>query len=517
MPRLRQQFPQNYPSGSNINIEFENVIRYLNSAELGNKTIAELMKILFDSEGNFAGPIEFRRNSSSGIQYRVGAYTGVDDGWVNLATLEEIRGEPGIDVGVIGAPIFYGRVDTEAAVNQVLFPYAHVSTDDILVYVDGVLLVEGISDDYTHDPDGGVAGTVTLNTPLSGGEIVSIFKVRSTAITGYTRSDTLTTSSQAIFPFQLTDETRIMVFKNGILQREGGSYDYTTNIPANTVNFNASVPSGNLITILTVENTATTAVTGLMFEENFVHSDSGLIKFDKISVPDNAIAQGKVNGLAAQLGAKATIYLQGTTPVGAVAKDLWVDTSLTPNKLKFFDGVSWQLTSAETSLPAFTSANAGNHVKINGTGTGFEYGPVDLSSRVAVTAVGAANGVAPLDSDGRLPYENLPSLLSTDTYYSLVASPGNATFTIKRIFKQVIRIEALSLQTASGTCSLQLAVNGVGIGSTYTVSSTPNEFVLGSPIEVDSTANAESIDFIITAGASPTDLEVTMAISVLAE
>ena len=35
MARLRQQYPSNYSSSSNINTELENIIRYVNAAELG--------------------------------------------------------------------------------------------------------------------------------------------------------------------------------------------------------------------------------------------------------------------------------------------------------------------------------------------------------------------------------------------------------------------------------------------------------------------------------------------------
>ena len=51
MARLRQQHPQNYVNSGNIHTDFENLIRYINSAELGNKTIGELFGILFNEEG----------------------------------------------------------------------------------------------------------------------------------------------------------------------------------------------------------------------------------------------------------------------------------------------------------------------------------------------------------------------------------------------------------------------------------------------------------------------------------
>ena len=72
MARLRQQHPQNYVNSGNIHTDFENLIRYINSAELGNKTIGELFGILFNEEGVFRGPIQMRQDVNTGIQYRVG-------------------------------------------------------------------------------------------------------------------------------------------------------------------------------------------------------------------------------------------------------------------------------------------------------------------------------------------------------------------------------------------------------------------------------------------------------------
>ena len=48
MARLRQQHPQNYVSSGNIHTDFENIIRYINAAEFGDKTIGELLAVLFN-------------------------------------------------------------------------------------------------------------------------------------------------------------------------------------------------------------------------------------------------------------------------------------------------------------------------------------------------------------------------------------------------------------------------------------------------------------------------------------
>ena len=63
MARIRQQYPQNYGASGNINTEFESVIRYLNAAEFGNNTVGELFGKIFDENGNWDGPVEFKKRS----------------------------------------------------------------------------------------------------------------------------------------------------------------------------------------------------------------------------------------------------------------------------------------------------------------------------------------------------------------------------------------------------------------------------------------------------------------------
>ena len=80
-----------------------------------------------------------RKDPTAGIQYRVGEYTSEAEGWQTLATIAELRGEPGQTVGEIGAPIIFGRADFVATSAQTDFDYSFASTDELLVYVDGVL------------------------------------------------------------------------------------------------------------------------------------------------------------------------------------------------------------------------------------------------------------------------------------------------------------------------------------------------------------------------------------------
>lgn len=522
MARLRQQYPQNYGSSTNINTEFESVVRYLNAAELGENTVGELLAKIFDEGGNFDGPIQITFDSTDGLKYRIGEYTNTEDGWIVLASAASLRGPDGKAVGEIGAPIFFGRADTVAAGGQTVVDYAHDSGDELLVYVDGVLKRPGGSNDYTSSATGGStgAGAVTFNSGLTSGDVVSIFKVRTTSVTGYTRTDTFTSASQTNFPFTFDETTKLQVYKNGILQREGSTNDYTP-IPAqNIVGFNTAVPAGNLVTILTVENTATTAVTGLMFEETYTDSATGLINYAKLSVANNEIPQAKVNNLPTALAAKAKLTVSASAPSGPATGDLWHDSSQTPNQLKFYDGTSWIRTAPESSLPTFATSNAGQYVRVNGAGTALEYGNVDLTSVIPVNQKGVASGVATLDATGRLPSAQLPETLATDSIYQKFSGTLTAgNLVMKRVFKQVVRIDGISVKLASGTCDVQLTVNGTAVTSispaTFAASTTINEQTLGTTATVTASTNSQEIGINVSNVSTPVDLEVTMAVSIL--
>ena len=513
MARLRQQNPQNYVASGNINAEFENVIRYLNSAELGEKTLGELLKVLFTEDGVWQGPIEFRNDSSAGIQYRVGSYTDTTTGWTTLATLDSLRGASGSDLGTVGAPIIHTRQDTVATSAQTVINYAHESTDELLVYVNGLLKRSGGSNDYVSDA---TANTVTFNSGLTAGHVVTIYKIRATAITGFTRSDTVTTASQTVFPFVHDEDTVLQVYKNGILQREGGSNDYVTNAASDTVTMTSSVPSGNTVTIITVENTSANTITGLMTETNFTDTATGKIPTSKLQIADGDIAQAKVVGLVSHIASAAKLTTSGSTPSAPATGDLWLDTSQSPNVLKFYDGAQFLQTSPESGLPTFSTSNAGQVVQVNGTGTALQYAAVDLSSRIATTQRGAANGVASLDSSGRLPSAQLPTSISSGSFYKIVSgSVSNSAQVIQRIFKQRIQIDAIHVVCSSGTGTVQIQVNGVNVGQTVNVSSSDNSVTLSTPQEIDATSANKKIGFNITNAASLNDLEVTFAFSIL--
>jgi hypothetical protein len=512
MGRIRQQFPQNYTSSANVSLEFENLVRYLVAAERGGKTLGELVDVLFDDDGEFTGPIEMRRDLSGDIQYRVGSYLREDEGWTALVSGADLRGASGINAGEIGTPLMHSRHDAVPANGATIVSYAHGDTDELLVFIDGVLQREGAEYDYTTDPG---AGTITFTAAFNGTEAVTIYKIQSSLISGYRRTDIETTASQTVFAFIHDEQAQLNVYLNGILQREGGSYDYVTSPATDTVTFNNVIPAGNLITIFTVENTAAQVVTGLMTEIDFVDLPTGLIRLDKVKVDDGALPQAKVANLTTELGERAKLTVSATTPVSPGTGDLWLDTAQAPNQMKFWDGASWLRLTPDSSLPTFTTTDAKKTLRVNGTGTGLEFANPDLSSVIPTSQRGVANGVATLDAQARLPVGQLPEALGTDTLYRVEQTPSNSTYVTKRIFREKLRLDGISVMTTSGTCTVQVAVNGVGTGPTYSVSSTPLEQNIATPIEVDATAASATIGFIVTGNASAAKLEVAIAATVL--
>ena len=100
MARLKVLYPGNHTSSGNIGADVENIVRYINSSELGDQTLAELLKKLFDNDGILKAPVELRKDNIDGLEYRVGEYTEAEVGWKQLATVSSIRGASGSDVWI---------------------------------------------------------------------------------------------------------------------------------------------------------------------------------------------------------------------------------------------------------------------------------------------------------------------------------------------------------------------------------------------------------------------------------
>ena len=502
MARLKQQNPQNYKTSAEIHADFENIVRYINVAGLGNKTIGELLNIMFDEDGEFDGPIELRLDSTEGLQYRVGIYSQTEDGWLDLATIASIRGTAGKSVGVIEGPFFFNRQDLTASANQTVFSYTHDAiVTDFLVSVNGIL--QNDTGVYTSSASN---NNVTFSSGLSANDVVTILSIRDQSVTNYLRSDLIAVGAQSVFAFVHTNDEKLLVWLNGILQQEGGGNDYTTSYSANTITFVSATSNNDLITIMTVDNSATLNVAGLMLEDEY--TTAGLILYSKLSIANNDIVQAKVVGLVTALGEAAKMTISNNTPSGPASGDLWLDTSQTPNLLKFYDGTAFLLTSPASSLPTFQASNASEYVRVNGAGTALEYGDINFSTMVPKTYISAANGVASLDSSGLLPILELPEIFAVDTKAGqVVGSVSNGDIFVTKIWRQKDRYDGLSAVLSAGTCTIQIKVDGSVVGSSYAVSTSVADITFGTIIEIDGTTSARLIELVVTNASSAVDLD----------
>ena len=176
-------------------------------------------------------------------------------------------------------------------------------------------------------------------------------------------------------------------------------------------------------------------------------------------------------------------------------------------------------TSPDSSLPTFATTNASQYVRVNATGTALEYSTVDLSSVIATSQRGAANGVASLDASGLLPASQLPAVLASDCMYLKVAGGSNAVFTMKKKWKQKIQITGISVSTTNGSITVQPQVNGTVVtgSSTYTANTTGLDATLGTFIEIDCTTTSKTVGFTTTNNSSAQNLEVVMSYNIMSQ
>jgi hypothetical protein len=509
MARLRQQHAQNYVSSGNVHTEFESIVRYLNSAERGNKTFGELFAKLFDEEGDIALPVEFRLNTTTGIESRVGEGFDGEEGWSLVASIDKIRGASGSNVGTIEGALFFNRRDITATANQTVFTYPldEQQSSKALVFVNGLLEKEDdITLDFTNQ-------TVTVATAVSAGEVVSIYSIRSQSVTNYRRLDFAVTSTRSQIPFPHSSDEEVVVYKNGILQREGGSFDYNKDDALDVLTFTTDLVANDLVSVLTVENNSIKRVQGLMMEDEYTDSE-GFINFDKLAISDNAIAQVKIEGLNAIIASVCTIKISQTTPLNPDAGWLWIDISQAIPKLRFYDGTEWISTKEDIDLPSITIGDVNKYLAVNETADGYVYRELDFTTVVPKTYMGSANGVASLDSAGKLPVIQVPTLYSAHSVSNEIA--GNVTagdIFMSKLWRQKIRIDGVSAKLSSGTCQVQITIDGQAVGDTHSISSGGQDIVIDPIIEVDGVASSKRIGINVTNPSSATDLQVSIAVA----
>lgn len=523
MPRLRQLHHGNYPSSGYINEEIESLIRYINAAELGNYTLGELLRTIFNEDGEWRGPVEIRLDSVAGLQYRVGDYAVASDGWQSIAPLADLRGPAGQNIGNVEGPLFYNKrtIELTGTTSTVQYLPQESATETIAVYKNGLLLAEetdqATAAEYTYDA---ATGVITLAAAGTSGDKITAYMIRSQAVTNYRREDIEIMGATSVVAFVHTEDERLLVFRNGILQEIDGAGDLVSSPATNTLTFSSPLSIGEVVTVITVENESLKTVGGLMLEDEYTDGN-GKIDWTTIAVDDGEIAQAKVSGLVSTLAVKGNLTLGASTPSAPNSGDLWIDTNRTPNQLKFYDGTQWIATSPESALPSFTNANANQYVRVNGTGTGLEYGNVDLTSVVPKTYMGAANGVASLDADAKLPAGQLPEIFATRTlsFYSRhedgANTISNKTYFLGYVWKSRLRIDGIAHKLSSGTCTVQISVDGVTVGNQFNVDSTLSSENLPTTIEVDGTTNARRLELVVTNNSAGNLLEVGLAVASL--
>ena len=535
MAGIRQTAAFEYASSDKVQTEFENVIRYLQQAEVGGKTLGEVIDNLTDDDGNLNSNVQFQLDSSAGLQYRVGE-TGE---FTTIAALSELRGEAGQNVGDIGAPIFNGRQDyiigtTLRASDGVAYPsgttvleYQHTADDTIVVFRNGLLQVEGAANDYvTSAANNTVTFSDDLTTTDNSGaaEVVTVYKIRATAITSFQRVDAEVTTTQSIFPFVMEDSTEIQVYQNGLLLREGGANDYVRDNNADTVTLNTAATNGDLVSIITVENTANQVVAGLMLEQVFTNAQTGKILFDKLEIADGAIAEAKVANLTTSLAGKAglsDVTAGGTAlSAGPVNTFYLEDVSGSP-RLRFKVSATQNVDiNPAVDIPSPSSANSGKFIRVSAAGA-YELSALTdvLSAYITTAQKDAANGVPSLDSNLLINIARIPTFDILQQYPLLimdkqVATPTTSEVRMKRISGARIKINKIYAVLDAGTLTLDLKVAGASQGLNLAItSSSVSAFIPPSDIIIDARSGPVNLGIEASNLSSPTvpdNLEVVI-------
>ena len=562
MSRLRQLRAYEYGSSTAIQTEFESIVRYLQSAEVAGQTLSETIAKLTDDEGNLQSNVQFRNNASDGVQYRVGEYTDAEAGWSTLVATADIRGPAGTVIGEIGAPIFNSRVDytavtqasdpvdnSEIVIGTDTFNYAHLETDELLVYRNGFLLQEG--GDYTTDHNGnGGTGTVTLTAdhltpaptgigPITSSDNFTIYKVRSTAITNFRRLDATNDTGADIgfVSFDLSDSTQILVYVGGVLYREPDDYSRDPINDRVVFTANQHIGDGVNYSIITVENADVQTVTGIMMESAYTDPTTGLIQYNKLDIDDGVITQPKVQNLTTDLAARAKLFT--STPSAADLASGVVDDAFykrivnNATEIVYYDGTNSIVLNPSTSLPTASAADANKFVTVDQAG-GYVLDTVDLSGVVDTDQKGASNGVANLDGSGKIAFaqydfsgtNNILNGFKGGPHIEFLLDPTNAEgvsqdisdgiYRVERFYGQNFKIVGMELRVASGSCNVQLQKAGAPVGSAYLVDITLNLGVtqvdLGAGfLGMDARAASVLLDVIVSAATSCTALEVIFA------
>lgn len=463
MARIRQLYPSRYSSTENTSAEFENIIRYLRSGEIGNRTLSELLRQIFNSEGNLDVGLEIRFDSKYGLEYRIG---GDDQEWLQIIEPEELRGEPGEYVGEIGDALMFNRADYEGDGTTTVFNYAFSeSKAETIVYRNGLLQSPNT---YVLDE---INGTITVYPAIGATENLTVFQIRKSELNGFSRTEIVASQNQYIIPFKFNTEDEIFVYRNGILYKEGENDDYILNAGTSTITFLTPLTSGDLVTILRLQGGGLRAVGGLLMADEYCYN--GKILYDKLLIDDDDISPEKVKGLKGLMQKSKQVFVQNEEPVETDdtelnSGDLWVKTGLPISVLYFYDGLRWISTAPDGSIPSISKGDELRYLRVNSAGSALEFAAIDLSSCVKKDDIGNPNGVAPLDENGQIADELLKQ------HYSYVpiqhrtegTIAKDAVITLGYVANVQAYLDKMTLSLDVGTATVQLYVGDTAVGAT---------------------------------------------------
>lgn len=469
MARIRQLYPSRYSSTEATSAEFENIVRYLRSGELGNRTIAELLRQLFNSEGNLDIGFELRFDADEGLQYRIG---GDDQEWISIVEPEVLRGEAGEYVGEIGDALMFNRADYQGDGSTTVFNYAFSESDaDTLLFRNGLLQSPSA---YTMDV---INGTITIYPAIGENETITVFQIRKTELNGYTRTEVIATQNQYIIPFKFNAEDEIYIYRNGILYREGESEDYILNASTSTITFITPMASGDIVTIIRLQGGGLRAVGGLLMEDNYCRN--GKILYNKILIGDEEISPDKVQGLENLMLKSKQVFVQDVEPVAddtieIYSGDMWIKTGLPISVLYFYDGLRWVSTAPDGSIPAINKGDELRYLRVNSAGSALEFAAIDLSSCVKKDDIGNASGVAPLDENGQISSDLIKDYYgySPINYRTDATVVKDAVLTLGYIANVQAYLDRMTLSLDAGTATVQLYVGDIAVGATTDISTT---------------------------------------------
>ena len=95
------------------------------------------------------------------------------------------------------------------------------------------------------------------------------------------------------------------------------------------------------------------------------------------------------------------------------------------------------------------------------------------------------------------------------------ATVTNKTYFLGLVYKQKIRIDGITAKLVSGTCTIQLAVDGSTIGTTFAVTNSRLSQDMPTVLEVDGTSSGRRLELVVTSATSANTLEVGVSVATL--